>query len=133
MSACSSRLNVDLIYASGDGDVSKIKELVAKGAKVDSVELDGLTPLINAIQKDKIEAVRALLNAGANPNFQSGDLGPLFYALYYGRKGAAVALMDKGATLAVPNVVSAKFRDAVAPKAGDREFAALLARAGYVL
>ena len=87
--ACSSRLNVELVYAAGEGDVQKIKQLIASGATVDSIELDGLTPLINAVQKGKIDAVRALLDAGADPNFQSSDVGPLFYAFYYGRKDAA--------------------------------------------
>ena len=133
MCACSSGREIDLIYASGSGDISKIVELISKGAKIDCIGLDGLTPLIYAIKKDRTEAIRVLLESGANPDFGSGDLGPLFFAFYYGRKDAAVLLMAKRARLSVPSVVSARFRESVTVHARDLEFRALLAKAQYKL
>jgi ankyrin repeat protein len=84
--ALPSQTNTELIYAASDGDVSRINFWIEKGAEVNSIELDGLTPLMGAIQNDKILAVRALLHAGADPNFAQGKIKPLNFAFFSGKQ-----------------------------------------------
>jgi ankyrin repeat protein len=58
-----------LIWVGRSADAGAIiDELVAAGANVHAVSKGGTTPLINAVEGDSRDAVRALLLHGANPS-----------------------------------------------------------------
>ncbi|KAG1671291.1 hypothetical protein FOA52_010863 [Chlamydomonas sp. UWO 241] len=66
-----------LSTAASQGDVSTISLLVKSGANVDYELRDGMTALMLAAREDQREAVKALLQAGADPNRKgsNGDGG----------------------------------------------------------
>ena len=66
-----------LIQAAKDGDVDKIRSLLASSVSPNCVR-DNWTPLCYAVHNGRVECVKALLEAGANPNTVDsvGD-GPL--------------------------------------------------------
>jgi len=59
--------------AAARGDVAEIKALTAKGEKPDIRDSYGRTPLHVAAYRGHHEAMRALVNAGANPNALEDD------------------------------------------------------------
>lgn len=63
-------LNAALHQAAIDGDVSKIRGLLASGANVNAKNKDGRTPLILAVLQGRVDVVQLLLNNGADPNAQ---------------------------------------------------------------
>lgn len=67
-----SYVNVDsgLHQAAIDGDITKIRNLLASGANVNAKDKDGRTALILAALKGRVEVVQLLLNNGADPNAQ---------------------------------------------------------------
>lgn len=70
-----------LSQAAAEGDVAKMKELLAAGAKVDETTNLGLTPLFFAVRRAQIDAVRVLLEAGADPaHFGRLGLSPILLA-----------------------------------------------------
>ena len=52
-----------------------VKVLLRAGADVNARDSDGYSPLMYAVTESDIETVRALLDAGANPNFQEKKYG----------------------------------------------------------
>src|SRR4030042_5915210 len=59
-------LNKELGLAAGEGDVGKVKALIASGADVDSRILDGEhTPLMRAAYRGHYEVMKMLIEAGA--------------------------------------------------------------------
>ena len=70
------------------------------------VPIGGLTPLLFAAREGHMEAVTALLDAGANVNQTAADgSSALLVAVLNGNYDIAVFLMDKGAS---PNVTNRK-------------------------
>jgi len=63
----------DLLRAADAGDVARVKQLIARGANVNTRDQHGRTPLIQAASAGRQETVRMLLDAGANPNLQTAD------------------------------------------------------------
>ena len=61
-------MNSDLHQAAIDGDVSKIRGLLASGANVNAKNQDGRTALILAAVQRRVDVVQFLLNNGADPN-----------------------------------------------------------------
>ncbi len=58
-----------ILNAAEDGDAAKIRELVAAGVDPDASYLaDGQTPLHRAAREGQLEAMKALLELGADPN-----------------------------------------------------------------
>jgi hypothetical protein len=57
------------IYGTTDEDkcVQVATVLLARGAQVDSVDQSGFTPLLHAVEANKIKLARLLLEHGANP------------------------------------------------------------------
>ena len=68
-------LSQELIDASRNGQVRRIRELVEKGADVNTTSGNGHTPLIAAMYCKQHQSVRALIKAGADVN-QRCDVGP---------------------------------------------------------
>lgn len=61
-----------LIRAAGNGDVKMMQLLLEKGAKVNGADDEGFTPLAAAVRRQaSITAVRALLDAGADPSIKT--------------------------------------------------------------
>jgi ankyrin repeat protein len=82
------------------GDVELVRELLARGIRVDGGDSKGVTELQGAAGKGNVTIVEALLKAGANPDHQdSGGTGstPLMAAAYYGRTEAVGVLLRYGA------------------------------------
>lgn len=57
------------LYAA-EGNIDRLKELIAKGQDVDSVDYRGATPLFYAARNGKADAVTLLLQNGANTTLQ---------------------------------------------------------------
>jgi ankyrin repeat protein len=129
---CSSKLNAELVHEAGTGNISKIKRLIIKGAEVNSYAFDGLTPLANAIEKNQLASVKVLLENGADPNFPSSDLCPLFLAFAIGRIEIADQLINRGAKLTIPFRAQQKFREIVQSHQNDERFLFLLKKSGYL-
>ena len=68
-------LSQELIEASRNGQVRRIRKLVEKGADVNTTSGNGHTPLIAAMYCKQHKSVRALIKAGADVN-QRCDVGP---------------------------------------------------------
>ncbi|RKZ36878.1 MAG: ankyrin repeat domain-containing protein [Gammaproteobacteria bacterium] len=62
-----------LLAATAGGDVDQIKSLAASGARIDVRDRHGRTPLHVAAFAGYHAAMRALVNAGANPNALEND------------------------------------------------------------
>lgn len=79
-----------LMHAAGNADLEQVQLLLAHGADVNLAtdyvgDIGGRTALFNAIQRDAIEVVRALLRAGANAQQVSNRVWtPVHYAAYAG-------------------------------------------------
>lgn len=54
-----------LYSAAGNGHLAVISALIKAGAKVNSIDKDGRTPIIHAIEQGKLGCVKELLYAGA--------------------------------------------------------------------
>jgi len=60
-----------LFVAAMKGDIATVYRCLAAGIPVDAVDTNGFTPLINAAIFGMAEVARALLAAGADPNFHA--------------------------------------------------------------
>ncbi len=70
-----------LSQAAAEGDIEKMKALIAAGAKVDEETSFGQTPLSFAVRRGQLEAVRLLLEKGAPPSrFDHWGSSPLTFA-----------------------------------------------------
>ncbi len=69
--------NVDrtpLHFAAANGEsVDLINELISRGAEVNCTSLGGDTPLIKAIMFDNVDAVKALIDQGADTSIQNSN------------------------------------------------------------
>ena len=99
--ACSVRTNefTPLADAARMGNAKTIADLCARGANPD--ELSGeyrWTPLLHAVHKNQLESVRALLDAGANPNLATpSGMTPMMMAAGYGNRPIVGLLLRRGA------------------------------------
>jgi beta-lactamase regulating signal transducer with metallopeptidase domain len=91
-----------LVRAATDGDLAGIEELLRAGANVNCTTDNGQAgnPLIGAAQEGHLEAVRLLLDWGADPNLVIRDDGtPLIAAARDGRTDVVALLLDRGARI----------------------------------
>jgi ankyrin repeat protein len=88
-----------IVWAARIGDEKAIRMLVAAGASVDRPDgRNGWTPLQHAVHKRRASAVKALLQAGADPNrHPPGGMPPLMMAAGYGDSRSFDLLLDAGA------------------------------------
>lgn len=97
------------------GDVDKVLAEIEKGADVDlpstrHTNLTGSSPLFVAATFGRLEVVKALLEAGADPNYRRPDhLGentygaPLHTAVGFGHVDVVAVLLDAGADPGLPD------------------------------
>src|SRR6476620_4292547 len=66
------QMSYELIEAAGAGDVPRIRRLLDEGASIDSVSTgrDPWTPLMTASSRGRTDAVRLLLERGADPDHE---------------------------------------------------------------
>lgn len=99
--------------AAAEGDTGKIRALLAEGADVDEATESGQTPLAFAVRRGQIEAVRLLLEKGANPvRFDRYGFSPLTFAEYMVSQWKAA-----GSTTVKQTDLSPKEEEAFFPKA----------------
>lgn len=87
------------------GDVQVVLRFVdSDPTSVNSRDARGIAPLGVAVGFNRLEAIKALLAAGADPNAtDSQGNSPMHYACGYGRREAAELLLGGGADAALQN------------------------------
>jgi ankyrin repeat protein len=95
---CGSKEDKALTTAASNGDVEEMRRLIDRGANINAVVLDDLTPLTVAAKRGRIDAVRLLIASGANVHKPSGDLSPLFFAASNGHVAVVRLLLESGAS-----------------------------------
>lgn len=86
--------------------VSRVASLLRRGAPINAADKFGTTPLYRAAVQGEREIVRLLLEAGADPNLESGaeDEGmPLCAAASWGRTEIVRLLLQHGADPSAPD------------------------------
>ena len=80
-------------------DYKKVEHLIKEGADPNTQDNNGWTPLHEVAQRNNIEILRLLLDAGANPNVPGGDENytPLHDAVEAGHVETIELLIERGA------------------------------------
>src|SRR5262249_41693325 len=95
-----SGLDRALIRAAAAGDVSGIDELLRAGANVNCTVMGEFgSPLAGAAYKGRLDAVRLLLDRGADPNLLPLIMTPLIHAAEAGNVEIVSLLLDRGANI----------------------------------
>ena len=88
----------ELLDASRNGDVAKVKALLASGAKVEETDQHGVTPLYAACIGGHLKVMEVLLDQDANVNAKvEGGRTPLTGATWKGYIDAMELLLNRGA------------------------------------
>ena len=99
--ARSTTADTQLIEAAKIGDLTRARELLAKGATADTSDRRGLTPLIWASASGHLELVRQLLESGASVDRRASDgTTALMLASANGFTEIVRALLARGANVA---------------------------------
>lgn len=81
-------------------DAARVAALIAEGCNPDAVDDFGLPPLWRAVESDRVDVAKALLEAGADPRFRNRNGISLFsIAAARGFEKIARTLLDAGAEL----------------------------------
>ena len=92
--------NTELHNAARDGDTRSIRLLVPRGALVDRIGSQEVTPLGFAAANGHINAIDLLLNLGAQIDHSDiAGISPLHYAAGAGQVDVVLRLLDKGANI----------------------------------
>jgi ankyrin repeat protein len=83
--------------AANRGDLAEIKHLIREGVDVNALNWEGYCPLLAAVEGGSIDAVKALLDAGAIPNGVDFTLSPLVAAAWRNRADMVELLIRSGA------------------------------------
>jgi ankyrin repeat protein len=100
------QLDLSLAYVLTDRpDVSKVRELLKKGADPNYRPRDARPILYNAIETENLEIVKALIEHGADVNNISvrAGMSPLVIPCYKGQLGMVKLLLEAGVKLDVPS------------------------------
>ena len=116
--------------AAREGDLARLRSLLADGVDPNRRDGAGNSPLVAAVAGGQAGAVRVLLKAGANPNLtSSGGRTPLIEAAIGSRVEIARMLIAAGADLNIAERGAGTPLEA-AEREGHTEMAALLRRSG---
>jgi hypothetical protein len=122
------QVQLKLIEASGEGDIDKMREAMEEGAHPDGFVYNHLPPLYAAISGDKTDAVRLLLDSGAEVNrVRDFESTPLGFAAFGGHVDAVKLLLERGANVCYKTGDGTL--DETARKQGPKEIADLLSAA----
>jgi ankyrin repeat protein len=90
-----------LAKAAAEGDVEKMRELIANGADVDENIRYGITALMLSAELHNVDAVKVLLDAGADVNRQDNDVREtaLIIASMNGYADIVKLLLKRGADM----------------------------------
>ena len=86
---------MELVEAAGEGDVSKVQELLDQGINVNYTLPETQTPLIAAVQNGHFEVVKLLLDRGATLDAVESQT-TLHIAVFRGNKEITQLLLDRG-------------------------------------
>jgi hypothetical protein len=90
--------------AAATGDVAEVRALLAVGVAVDAVDRQGRTALLLAVEGDRVEIARLLLDAGASPNVQAANEDtPWLLAGASGRTAILAAMIPHAPDLSIRN------------------------------
>ncbi|MCK5726522.1 MAG: ankyrin repeat domain-containing protein [Thiotrichaceae bacterium] len=93
-------LDKSLFYAARGGNITAVKQLLARGANINSFTYDRETPLHAAASTGRIHVVKLLLRKGAIPNPKTRSAWiPLHHAVRFGHVATVNYLLSKGAPL----------------------------------
>ncbi len=93
-------IHLNLMIAASKGYVKEIERLIGKGADVDAATLEGATPLIFAIENNRLDAVNALLKHNPELNLATAnDETPLLMAVKMRNFEIAESLIRAGADI----------------------------------
>jgi hypothetical protein len=96
-----------LVRAAGEGDVARVRLLLAEGADANAAAECGETALMRAAAKGHLEVVEVLLDAGGDVHAKSENgFTPLFMAVFFGHVGVARALLARGSDPSEPTQVN---------------------------
>lgn len=95
---------IDVVNAINNGENDYLKLRLESGLDPNSMDEDGTTLLVLGVLYHNLEAVKLLLSAGADPNFDSypdgsTDYTPLMYAAQNDNKEILIALIEAGADI----------------------------------
>ena len=97
-------LDQELITAAEQGEVSSLRSILERGARVDARDARGRTALLAATQAGRVDAVKVLLAAGANVDLQDDRLdNPFLYAGAEGLLEILRQLIEAGANTRLTN------------------------------
>src|SRR5438128_488490 len=98
-SACANAPALPLALVAARNAVGTVQQLLAQGHAVDERGGDGLTALMWAARAGAVDAMRALLDAGADPNAVDARNGwtPLLHAIHTRQVDAVRLLLECGA------------------------------------
>lgn len=89
--------------AAQHGHVEIIKLLVERGASVEALDLEGMTPLFYAAHGGQLEALKYLVSAGANPSHLEGQgRSALYWAANVGQIEVLKLLLQLGCDPNIP-------------------------------
>lgn len=87
-----------LLQAARAGDAVRLRRLLAAGARPETRDSDGFTPLMRAAASSSADCVRLLIGAGADPNaVRPSGWSALMAAVASGRLEAVRLLLEAGA------------------------------------
>src|SRR5919199_4076422 len=96
-----------LMRAVDEGDVARVRVLLAAGADPNAAAEYGETALMRAVSKGDLEVVEVLLDAGGDVHAKSENgFTPLFMAVFFGHVEVARALLARGSDPSEPTHVN---------------------------
>jgi len=98
-------IDLNLLISATDGDLSKVLDLLSKGADFNTVDNSGCAPLYMSSQNGHVPIVKTLLKSGAGVNTTNIDGNtPLFIASQNGSVDIVEALLENGAIVDAANI-----------------------------
>lgn len=92
-------LRTELHTASEKGDLSRVKQLVNKGASVNVKDDDGKTPLYISAMWNRLDIVKYLLQNNTDPNLTDGYFSPLIKSVHNWLTNIMSCLVEHGADI----------------------------------